>query len=185
MEQGFSPFGPWLVWHDLRRDGDKFTALLCRVPVTLLPLRKGYNVTTRKGACKAMKLSASEAAKRTGKSVPTITRAIKSGKISADRQPEGGYQIDPAELFRVFPAVTGNDNATPPKLGNETPNETSILQREVEMLREMLEQERGTVADLRRRLDDEAEERRSLATRLLTDQRPQAKPGLLARLLGK
>lgn len=114
-----------------------------------------------------MKLSASQAAKETGKSVPTISRAIKSGKLSATRTETGGFEIDPAELFRVFPAVTRNDNVTPPKLGDETPSDNRALQTEIEMLREMLDQERETVADLRRRLDDEAAERRQLSQRLL------------------
>lgn len=67
-----------------------------------------------------MKVSASEAAKRTGKSVPTITRAIKSGKISAERTESGSYLIDPSELFRVFPAVTFPADETPLRLGYET-----------------------------------------------------------------
>lgn len=85
-----------------------------------------------------MKLSANEAAKRTGKSVPTITRAIKSGKISADRTDSGGYLIDPSELFRVFPAITIHNTETPSKLGPETPKEappeTLFLQEKVNTL---------------------------------------------------
>lgn len=85
-----------------------------------------------------MKLSANEAAKQTGKSVPTITRAIKSGKMSADRTESGGYQIDPAELFRVFPAIKLRTNETPNTLQNETanvtPHETRILEERVRSL---------------------------------------------------
>lgn len=114
-----------------------------------------------------MKFSASQAAQEVGKSIPTITRAIKSGKLSAHRLESGGYEIDPAELFRVFPKVTANTNETPPMLGDETPSDNKVLQVEIEMLREMLEQERSTVSDLRRRLDDEAAERRQLSQRLL------------------
>lgn len=68
-----------------------------------------------------VKLSASQAAKRTGKSVPTITRAIKSGKLSAEKTPSGGYQIDAAELFRVFKAVTQSANVKGNALEDETP----------------------------------------------------------------
>jgi len=85
-----------------------------------------------------MKLSANEAAKRTGKSVPTITRAIKSGKISAERTGAGGYLIDPSEIFRVFPAITTLHNVAPTTLGHETPSlppsETSALEDKVRML---------------------------------------------------
>lgn len=85
-----------------------------------------------------MKISATEAAKRTGKSVPTITRAIKSGRISADRTESGSYLIDPSELFRVFPAVTHSNDETPSKLERETPivtlDETWSLQEKVSNL---------------------------------------------------
>lgn len=85
-----------------------------------------------------MKLSANEAAKRTGKSVPTITRAIKSGKISAEKSGSGGYLIDPAELFRVFPAVAKLNAETLPMLKSETPrlppSETHPLQEKVASL---------------------------------------------------
>ncbi|WP_186415301.1 hypothetical protein [Pannonibacter sp. P2PFMT1] len=84
-----------------------------------------------------MKLSANEAAKRTGKSVPTITRAIKTGRISAEKNDAGGYLIDPAELFRVFPAVTRNRGASPKTLDFETPDsalETLLLQEKVNSL---------------------------------------------------
>ena len=85
-----------------------------------------------------MKVSASEAAKRTGKSVPTITRAIKSGKISAERTDSGSYLIDPSELFRIFPAVTSSNDVAPPELSGEilgvTSNEARLLQEKVSSL---------------------------------------------------
>lgn len=121
------------------------------------------------------KLSASKAAKAAGVSLPTISRAIKSGKMSADKVEGGGFLVDTSELFRVFPPVTDKGNDTPSMLGTETPNESGVLRLEVEMLREMLEQERGTVADLRSRLDAEAEERRKL-TLILTDQSTRPAP---------
>jgi excisionase family DNA binding protein len=123
-----------------------------------------------------------EAAKATGKSKPTIQRAIKNGTISAARNEDGSYTIDPAELHRVFPPVTplaGNDTGDMKR--SVTPGDTPLLQAELAVAREKLaalEQERqrerhqleATIDDLRRRLDSEAEERRRL-TALLTDQR--------------
>jgi len=85
-----------------------------------------------------MNLSASQAAKKVGKSVPTITRAIKKGKLTANPRDGGGWIIDAAELFRVWPAVSNETDVTPPMLRSETPIETSALEREVELLREML-----------------------------------------------
>ena len=49
------------------------------------------------------------AAKATGKSKPTIHRAIKSGKISAEKDANGDWIIQPAELHRVFLPVTERD----------------------------------------------------------------------------
>jgi hypothetical protein len=47
-------------------------------------------------------LSLSEAAKESGQSKSTIWRAVNSGRLPATRTYTGDYQIDPAELHRVF-----------------------------------------------------------------------------------
>jgi len=44
-----------------------------------------------------------QAAQEAGTSKSTILRAIQSGRLSATRTDDGGYSIDPAELFRVYP----------------------------------------------------------------------------------
>lgn len=122
-----------------------------------------------------MKYSASQAAKATGKSVPTITRAIKSGKISAEPKEGGGYQIDPSELHRVFPPVTSKGVATPTMSQTETPNETGVLEAELKALRERLADKDDQISYLRKKLDAESEERHRL-TALLTDQRADSTP---------
>jgi hypothetical protein len=50
-------------------------------------------------------LSLSEAATAAGIAKSTIWRAIKTGRMSATRTDMGTYEVDPAELFRVFPAT--------------------------------------------------------------------------------
>ena len=122
-----------------------------------------------------MELSASQAAKKVGKSVPTITRAIKKGKLAAKPRDGGGWIIDAAELFRVWPAISSGTDATPLMLGNETPIETNALEREVEMLREMLD-------DTRADRDSWKEQARKI-TALIEDQSARKK-GLWARLTG-
>jgi hypothetical protein len=122
-----------------------------------------------------MELSASQAAKKVGKSVPTITRAIKKGKLSAKPRDGGGWIIDAAELFRVWPAVSNDTDATPPALGVETPIETSALEREVELLREMWD---DTKADR-----DSWKEQAQKITALIEDQSAKRK-GFWARLVG-
>lgn len=48
-------------------------------------------------------LSLREAAEQTGVSKSTIFRAIKAGRMSAPRDNDGQFLIDPAELHRVYP----------------------------------------------------------------------------------
>lgn len=115
-------------------------------------------------------LSATQAAKAVGKSVPTITRAIKNGKLSANKLEGGGYEIDPSELFRVWKAVTNSYNETPSVLERETPLEDSALQVKIDVMSERLNDAHDTIRDLRERLDAESSERRKL-TAQITDQR--------------
>jgi excisionase family DNA binding protein len=49
------------------------------------------------------------AARATGVSKSTIYRAIKGGRMSANRADTGDYAIDPAELHRVFPPAKSED----------------------------------------------------------------------------
>jgi len=109
-----------------------------------------------------MSWSITRAARETGLSKSTVSRAIKSGKISASRGEDGAYHIEPAELFRVYPkrvAQPPSDAADDaPRNPHEEPPATlsrneEILQVKVAMLEEMLGRERETVADLRKRLD--------------------------------
>ena len=86
-----------------------------------------------------MSYTLGEAAKAAGFSKPTLSRAIKNGKLSAKRLDDGSYSIDAAELER-WKDANGHRNgavkriATPSKTP-ETPSETSALQAEVEKLR--------------------------------------------------
>ena len=117
------------------------------------------------------------AAKATGKSKPTITRAIKNGQMSAIKEADGSYKIDPAELHRVFQLVTLDGNANGDMMRNETQNSNGMLQGAVEVLRELVRQIEGERDDLRRRLDNsegareretEAREQAALEIRRLT-----------------
>ncbi len=130
-----------------------------------------------------------QAAKATGKSKPTIARAIQSGKMSAQRQEDGAYLIDPAELHRVFPPVTCDSNETGDMKQLETLADAGTLQALLDVLHVERERERNelkaTIDDLRERLDrsEVAREAAAVETRrltlMLTDQRqpqPEASP---------
>lgn len=110
-----------------------------------------------------MHFSLSQAAKETGKGKSSIHRAIKAGRLSAQRHEDGTYSIDAAELFRAFPPTLSepvSERSTEPHQERPvTPIVTEeVLRVRVEMLTAQLEREQETVADLRRRLD-RAEER--------------------------
>jgi excisionase family DNA binding protein len=140
-----------------------------------------------------MPYSLKQAATATGKSKPTILRAIQSGKISAAKDGLGEWQIDPSELHRVYEPLSVRTVADE-AVWNDThqaisPVETALLRAEVEQMRERIasletdrERERReaseTISDLRRRLDQSEQERRDKdrqLTALLTDQR-QGRP---------
>lgn len=128
-------------------------------------------------------LTAGEAAKLVGKSVPTITRAIKNGKLSAKPRDPRGWIIDPSELFRVFPAVTPETNSKSRVLDRETSLSDSVLQVKLEVMEQRFGDAQATIDDLRARLDAESEERRKL-TAQLTDQRQGASEPPRRRFFG-
>jgi hypothetical protein len=116
------------------------------------------------------------AAKATGMSRTAILRAIGKGKISAQKNDHGEWDIDPSELHRLYPhkqADTVTDTGDKPEHGN---SDFIIENREMKAKLEAAEQrildKDSVIDDLRRRLDAEGEERRKL-TAILTDQRAQ------------
>jgi nucleotide-binding universal stress UspA family protein len=100
-----------------------------------------------------------------GRSKTTIHRAIKDGRLSAARIGDG-YEIDPAELERVFRPVTSDSNV--PVERNVTAPDPVALTVEVTALRALAEERAETIRDLRARLH--AAEAR-LDRLLLIDQR--------------
>jgi hypothetical protein len=148
-----------------------------------------------------IKLSLNKAAKEAGVAKSTLLDAIRNNRMSAPKNEKGHYEIDPAELFRVFPKTSSTEQAEPKStsLGNrQEPSGTSGLEVEVKMLREQidgtnLERERerelmsGQIDDLRAQLERQsADHRQALA--VLTDQREKvaepARKGFFARLMG-
>lgn len=119
-----------------------------------------------------MKLSLNQAAKTCGRAKSTLLDAIKNGRLSALRTKNGHYEIDPSELHRVFPfAAPDHPEPVPDRTPGPQPTpaeshpNTKGLEREVELLREMLD-----------KAETNAEHWRKLAERqqaLLEDNRPK------------
>jgi excisionase family DNA binding protein len=103
--------------------------------------------------------SLSQAAKHAGVSKATIHRAIKSGRLSALRQDDGSYQIDEAELHRVYElTVTGEtaEGGSAETIRNPEqppPETTAVLEAELTGARALVRLLEVQVEDLRRDRD--------------------------------
>lgn len=105
-------------------------------------------------------LSAREAGEQVGLSKQAILKAIHKGTLSAEKDGNGEWRIEPAELFRVYPPPATAEGDRP------TPEEVAGLRRENELLREQL-------ADLK----EDRDRWRETATRLLPAAQPAARRG--------
>ena len=92
-----------------------------------------------------------EAAHQAGVSKSTIWRSVKSGRLSAARDDDGDFAIDPAELFRVFAPkqveqAEGQD-ATPAATVETDAGDrlrAAALDAELRVLRELLAEMRAS-----------------------------------------
>lgn len=129
-----------------------------------------------------MKLTLNQAAKDCGRAKSTLSKAIKSGKLSHEKGDKGAYLIDQSELHRVFPP-TGNEQQESPVANSINEQENSALQVELDALRRELdtanlertrerEQLTDQIQELRETVAEQrADFRQTLA--VLTDQRGQ------------
>lgn len=94
-------------------------------------------------------ISILEASKRTKVSKSTLIRAIKSGKLSGRKNDNGGFEVDPAELHRVYP-----DAALPQQeKQQDTANDaTDALVRQMQQMIDLLKEDRDAWRDQAQRL---------------------------------
>lgn len=97
---------------------------------------------------KPKKFSLSQASKEVGKSKPTISKAIKTGRLSA-KKVGVGYEIDASELYRVYPkeeeTLTVNKHSPEVKV--------ALLELELEKVKEQLSREREIAEEYRIQFD--------------------------------
>ena len=118
-------------------------------------------------------MSLGQAAKEVGVSKATISKALKTGRLSYVSKSTAGFQIDPAELFRVFtpkPMVTVDSERSQTPVGTGKSQADAF---EIQLLRERVE-------DLQRDRDAWREQAQRL---MLTgpEQRPKKSWSLFAR----
>ncbi|RVT80663.1 helix-turn-helix domain-containing protein [Rhodobacteraceae bacterium CCMM004] len=147
-----------------------------------------------------MKMTPKQAADCAGVSKSTITRAIKSGKLSSTVDDDGVNQIDGSELARWAEGrgktINLPDGAAAPPAPvrtaldepvRTTPNDTGearVLSVQVEQMQARIDLLMSERDDLRQRLDRSEQERSEAQTKLtalLTDQRPDSEAETLKR----
>ena len=119
-----------------------------------------------------MGITLREASEKVGVTRQTLMKAIKTGRVSAEKSDNGEWRIEPVELFRVWPPV---NEVQQPLQDGLTSSDTPGLQAENRLLREQ-------VAELREERNAWREQAQRLA---LTDQRPvlpAARRGLWSRI---
>ena len=114
-------------------------------------------------------LSLSEAAIAAGIAKSTIWRAVKAGRISASRTVTGTYRVDPAELFRVFPAMPKNVEMKQPALAVET-SIVPALEAQISALKEASSLLKEQLEDTRK--DRDAWRTQAESSQRLVDARP-------------
>ena len=129
-----------------------------------------------------------EAAKATGKSKPTIQEQIKKGRISAVKDDLGRYQIDPAELHRIYPPVQKEEPETEQSLTGrlaEKEAEIKALQARLEAISELKGRIENECEDLREDRNFWRLQARALPAPEAPAQEPTVqKKGFLQRLFG-
>ena len=122
-----------------------------------------------------MSYTLGEAAKATGMSKAAISRAIKSHTISAEKQENGSYKIDPAELHRVYPVITEQQAEQQSRPRSAATSDATELNAQNRELRAKLEAALQRLSDRDGVIDDLREDRDRWRTQaeklLLADQR--------------
>jgi hypothetical protein len=119
-----------------------------------------------------------EAAKAVNKSKATISKAIKSGKITAIRNEDGSFTIEAVELHRVYPV---NTQPTVEGEQSSTPISTGVNSSELIELRVKLEAAQQRISDL----EEDRDAWRQQANRLLSSPpKGEASKGFWKRVFG-
>ena len=111
-------------------------------------------------------LTLNQAAKAAKKSKSTIQYALKTGRLSGFKDERGNYQIDTAELFRVYNTNNFEMDEKSTLEHAETAVKTALLVQKLEFLEQRLDKLEQEKNDISRRLDKSEEERRETQAKL-------------------
>lgn len=122
-----------------------------------------------------MGISLSEAAKLVGMSKNGIVKAIKAGKVSGQKNVHGQWEVDPAELTRVYKAiepVSAHQNepvrVSESKENKDVQTEIQLLREQINILKDQLDDAKGREGKILKMMDEQITN-----MRMLTDQRQE------------
>jgi hypothetical protein len=122
-----------------------------------------------------MQLTLGQAARASGVSKSYLSKLIRRGKVSAERQASGEYRIDPSELDRIAAIRPHKQDDTGVQEQSDTPEKTG-WERERELLLLLVAKQDQTIEDLRADRDAwRAQAERAQQTPLLTTSEIQPK----------
>lgn len=98
-------------------------------------------------------ISAKEAAERTGLSKAGIVKAIRTGKLSASKNLNGEWEIDPVELFRVYPPLPTSEHSEPKVSSELVVTESEHLRTQLMLHREIIDKQEETIKELRAQIE--------------------------------
>lgn len=138
-----------------------------------------------------MGIRLSDAAKLVGMSKNGIVKAIKAGKVSGQKNVHGQWEVDPAELTRVYKAIeqVSTHKSEPvrvsePRENKDVQPEIQLLREQINLLREQLDDAKGREVKILKMMDEQITN-----IRMLTDQRLEKTQdegrGVWKRLFGK
>jgi len=138
-----------------------------------------------------MVYSLTQAAQATGLTRQGILAALKRGTISGSKNAQGQWEIDAAELHRVYPLVIVDGNTNPLVDSSAAPGNAlsmqavNTLQQRLAVTEALLQEARGQVDELR--ADREAWKQQAHEWMMMTKALPEGdvnpkKRSLLARL---
>jgi excisionase family DNA binding protein len=99
-----------------------------------------------------MQLTLGQAARHIGISKSYLSKLIKNGKVSAERQPNGEFRIDPSELDRIaeIRSQGRSENGSQERLNTQ---ENAGWERERDLLMMLLHDREHQIQDLRQERD--------------------------------
>jgi hypothetical protein len=99
-----------------------------------------------------MQLTLGQAAKHAGVSKSYLSKLLKTGKITAERQPNGAFRIDPSELERI-PAIRSHGRTENSHRERADTQENTAWQHERDALLMLLQDRERQIQDLRQERD--------------------------------